>query len=190
MPRGYILFIAISLIGVLFALLGLLVYFSQAVGIQIINLQSFYWNLDRVWGIERVVVYFLVAFAASMFAIFRHRELRGRLNTRWLNYMILFSVSGLLLGLVVFYASACCDSPIVFYFGFPLSWIHGITSSWHSLPSSTNDYLIKNFSNFKWNMVPWNLIANVIFWFNVSLLLLANRKPNLNLDVKSSPQLE
>lgn len=143
-----------------------------------------------MWGIGRVVVYFLVTSAASVFAISRHRELRGRLNTRWLSCMILFSVSGLLLGMVVFYASACCDTPIVFNFGFPLSWINGITSSWHSLPSSTNDYLIKNFSNFKWNMVPWNLVANVVFWFNVSFLLFAIRKPNWNPGVKSSPQLE
>jgi hypothetical protein len=180
MPKRYILVITLSLIGLLLALIGMLVYFTQAMGVQIIIFQSLYWNLDRVGGIGRIIVYFLVAFAASMYAIFHYRELSDKLNTRWLGYMILFSVAGLLLGLVVFYANVCCDSPVIFHFGFPLSWIYGITSSWHSLPSSTNSYLIRNFSNFKWNMDPRNLFENLIFWFNVSFLFFAIRKPKWN----------
>ncbi len=112
MPKRYVLVAALSFIGMLVALVGLLVYFTQAVGVQIIFLQSLYWNLDRVWGLGRIIIYFLVVFTASVSAIFRYRKLSDRLNSMLLSYLILFSVSGLLFGSFFFILTYVAIRPL------------------------------------------------------------------------------
>ena len=181
MTKRY-LFIAVLLAAnLILALIYTLVYFTHRANILIVVFQSLYWSLDRVAGIVRAIVYLLVASVTTTLAFGFHRHFEKKLNTRWLVYILLFSTGGVLLGLLVHYADVCCDSPVIFYFGFPLSWMRGVTNSWNLLPTSPTIYLIQNFGAFKWNLVLWNLFASLLFWFNAGFILFAIRNLRLSL---------
>ena len=181
MQKPYVLVIAMLLTGLILAFVGMLVYLTQAANVQVIAFQGLYWISDRVWGIGRAILYLFVTVVASAIAIIHFRELGSKLNSRWIGGILLFSTCGLLFGLVVHYANACCDSPVIFYFGFPLSWMRGVTSSWHFLPNSGMNYLIQNFADLKWLVIPWNLFANFVFWFNLGFMFFAIKKLKRNL---------
>jgi hypothetical protein len=169
-PKPYISVIVLLLAGLIFAFAGMLVQLTEAANIQVIAFRDLYSISDQVWGIWRAFIYLLVTAVASVIAIKYYRELSGQLNSRRIGGIFLFSICGLFFGLVVHYAKACCDSPVIFYFGFPLNWVRGITRSWHYLPNSAINYLIQNFYDLNWRIVPWNFFANVIFWLNLGFI--------------------
>ena len=173
MPKRYLMIMAILLIGLIVALVNMLVHLTQTASVQVVFFQSLYMISDRVWGIGRAVVSLFVAIVASAIAIVFCRELNSKLNSRWVGGILLVSICGLLLGLIVHYAYACCDTPIIYYLGFPVSWLRGVTSSWRSLPTSAISYLIQNLNTMKWHILIWHLLVNVLFWFNVGFILFA-----------------
>jgi len=178
MPKRYILVVFLMLMGLFVALVNILVHLTQVANIQVIFFQSLYWISDQVWGLGRAIIILLVATAASAIAIVYYRELNNKLNTKWFGGILLFSIFGLILGLIVHYAYACCDTPIIFYLGFPLSWMRGVTSFWRSLPTSASSYLIHYFRLLSWHLVLWHLFADFLFWFDIGFILFAirNRK--------------
>jgi hypothetical protein len=168
--------IVLLLSGLILALTSLLVHLTQAVNIQVIAFQGLYLISDRVWGIGRASIYVFVTAIASAIAIIYYRELSSQMNSRRFGGIFLFSICCLFFGVFVHYAKACCDSPVIFYFGFPLSWLRGVTSSWHLLPDSGINYLIQNFNDLNWQVIPWNFFANFVFWLNLGFMFFAVRK--------------
>lgn len=176
MSKQYFCVAILSVVSLILALIYLLAYMTQTVNVQVVVIQSFYRILDHVAGIGRVIACLLVAFVTAVLAIVFNRELGYQLSTRSLGYIFLFTTGGVILGLLVYYAYVCCDSPVIFYFGFPLSWMRGVTNSWNFLPSPSAIYIIQNLSDFRWNLVIWNFFASFLFWFNAGFILFAIQK--------------
>lgn len=181
MPKLYTLVFLLLFIGFIFALLSAFVYLTRAANIQSVIFQNFYWSSDRAVGIGGVLVYLFVTFVSGTIAMILHRKLSSEMNIRWLGGVLLISLCGLLIGLVIHHVDACCDTPVIYYFGFPLSFVRGVTSSWHSLPYSETIYLVRNFENLRWLLAPWNFIINFVFWFNVGFILFSISKLKMSL---------
>jgi hypothetical protein len=175
MSKHYLCFQVLSVCSLILALIYTLVFLTQDMNIQIVVLQGLYWSLDRTSGNVRLISYLLIALANTLLAFGFHQQLKSKMSTRWIEYVLLFSISGVILGLLIQYAYVCCDSPVIFYFGFPLSWLRGVTNSWNFLPAAPISYLIQNYSDFKWNITLWNLFVSFSFWFNIGFILFAIR---------------
>jgi hypothetical protein len=177
MPKLSIFVLALVVFGLFLAAVTLFAYLTQAANIQIIPLQSLYETLDRVWGIGRAVVFLFVALIASIVAFFYRRELAG-LSPRWLGGMFLFSTIGMVLGLLVHYEYACCDTPWIYYFGFPFSWAYGFAYSLDYQPiSRLSNYLNQILSQLEWHMLPWNLFVNYLFWVALGFVIFSIASP-------------
>jgi hypothetical protein len=176
MTKPNILAIVLSLIGLIVSLIGIPVYFTQPITIRIIGLRDFYSNADRYWRSERFVLYLLVSFISCITALRHSRKYNVNLNAKYLGWIMLTLVLGLFLGLVVHYASSCCDTPVVFHFGFPFSWLLGVTGAQHYLPTIETCYLVQNIKSFRWLVIYWNFFANIFFWFNIGFLFLFIRE--------------
>lgn len=136
--------------------------------VQVVMLQPLYSILDKSWLLFRSMVFFLFSIAAIIVLSRSAQALRINDSIR---YFVIIVVLGLLAGLLIFYGFSCCDSPVVFFMGFPFSWLRGITSAQHYLPLPAFQYFMMNFSQFNWDIDVFSFITNILFWYNVSLLV-------------------
>ncbi len=173
MPKLNILGIILPLIGLMFTFILMLVYITQA---QIISFLDLYSTMDLEWVNERVAMYLSVSLISFITAVHYSRKFRDGFNAKCIVWVLLALITGMLLGLAVYYASSCCDTPVVFHFGFPFSYLLGITGAQHYLPTTETRYLIQNIKNFSWLVIYWNLLTNIIFWCNVGFFLYLIRK--------------
>jgi len=176
----------LSIISLVFAFIILIIPITKTYNAQVIFLQSLYSNLDKSWLFLRSLVFFLFSIAGISVVARNAQILKIK---RLLRYFIVFCVLGLPIGLVIFYGYSCCDSPVVFFMGFPFSWLRGITPAQHYLPLPAYHYLIVNLSQIDWGVEVISLIADIFFWYNISLLVfISKQKSWLGLHKRRSPQ--
>lgn len=142
-------------------------------GYQIIMLQPLHSILDKSWLLIRSLVFFLFSIA-SVIALSRSTQKLKINGSLW--YFVGIIVLGLLASLIIFYGFSCCDSPVVFFMGFPFSWLRGITQAQHYLPLPAFQYLIMNFLQIDWNIDGFSLVANILFWYDLSLLVVVSKQ--------------
>ncbi|MEN4013809.1 MAG: hypothetical protein ROW48_17365 [Bellilinea sp.] len=168
------------------AFIMLLIPITETNSAQVIMLQPLYSILDKSWLLFRSLVFFLFSIAAII--VLSRNAQTLRINGT-LRYFVVIGVPGLLASLVIFYGFSCCDSPVVFFMGFPFSWLRGITPAQHYLPLPAFQYLMMNFSQFNWDIEAFSLITNILFWHNVSLLVVISKQQGwLILQKRSRPQ--
>jgi hypothetical protein len=155
-----------SIASLLLALLILVAYLTQANNIQIIALQRFYWTLNRTWGLTRATINLLVSLAT----IGMSASPLKRLGVPKVRTCLVMAVCGLIIGLAIYSAETCCDNPVVFYFGFPFSWLRGVTNALHYLPTSSINYLLQHFDEVHWSVQSLGMFVDFLFWINVSSL--------------------
>ena len=163
----------VSIISLGLAFLILIIPITETNGAQVILLQPLYSILDKSWLLFRSLVF--CVFSIAGISVLARNAQTLKLN-RTLRYFVVIIVLGLIISLVIFYGFSCCDSPVVFFMGFPFSWLRGITQAQHYLPLPAFQYLIMNFSQIDWDIDVISLIANIFFWYNVSLLVVISKQ--------------
>lgn len=178
MLQKYGLRILLSIASILAALLVLLAYITQSVGIQIIFIQPVYWILDRNWGAIRTSFLLLVSFGGCAILLLdsrtrkwnRQEDGSQEANLRhWAAMRFGIFGLGLIAGLLVFYGHSCCDNPVSIYMGFPLSWLRGTTPAQHYLPIPLVPYLLQNLAQIQWYLDGFSLMVDSLFWLNVGV---------------------
>lgn len=116
-----------------------------------------------------------IIFAIITFST-RHNK-TNQFNLANLIILLLFTIAGMLLGLVFFYVSFCCLSPPTYYLGFPFAWLHGeATGNTIAVLKSKAGYLKGYFFHTPWHIYTWAFIANLNFWFIAGTLLVRLRR--------------
>ncbi len=163
----------VSIISLGLAFLILIVPITETSGAQVIVLQPLYSILDKSWLLFRSLVFFAFSTAGTISLARNAQTLK---INRTLRYFVVIIVLGLIASLVIFYGFSCCDSPVVFFMGFPFSWLRGITQAQHYLPLPAFQYLVMNFLHIDWDIDVISLIANIFFWYNVTLLVVTSKQ--------------
>jgi hypothetical protein len=163
--------VLLSIISLLIALLIILLYLTQAANIQVIPLQRLYWSLDKAWGWGRAIANLLIAVAAISMSVFILKRAIIRLEIRAILTILIVTFGGLLFGSVINYTYACCEMPVMHYFGFPFSWWRGIAGS-SNIQSPIIVSLLQNSDQFQPRILLWGLITDLLFWLNIGLLYL------------------
>jgi len=149
-------------------------------------LQPLYSILDKSWLLFRSLVFFIFSLAGIVVLSRNAQNLKFNGIPR---YGVVIILLGLISGLAIFYGFSCCDSPVVFFMGFPFSWLRGITQAQHYLPLPSVQYLMMNFFQIAWDIDAFSLVTNILFWYNVSLLVVVSKQQNwLILQKKRRPQ--
>lgn len=156
-----------SIINLVFLLLILIAYATQFAGIQLIAIQRIYWSLDTLLIFPRILFlsFFLVAGAAILF-LYRTKPILGKS----FKFGILAIIIGLILGLSIFCGYSCCDTPVTFLLGFPLSWLRGISEAQNRLSSSIPQYLFLNIFTINWYVDIVCLFIDILFWYNIGII--------------------
>lgn len=163
----------VSIISLGLAFLILIIPITERNGIQVIILQPLYSILDKSWLLFRSLVFFLFSIAGI---IVLSRNAQTLKINRTLRYFVAIIVLGLIASLIIFYGFSCCDSPVVFFMGFPFSWLRGITQAQHYLPLPAFQYLIMNFLQIDWDIDAFSFITNILFWYDISLLVVISKQ--------------
>lgn len=137
--------------------------------------QGLYSSLDMRWLPIRVLLFLLSPLVVIFILV---RNPRQPIVMRWGRHALI-SATGAVFGLIVFYGYSCCDSPVGLYLGFPFSWLRGITSAQHYLPLPTFQYLVSNIFQIQWSIDAFSLIADILFWFSISLALVSLRSKKI-----------
>lgn len=153
---------------------------TQSAGMQLTVIQSMYWSIDKSWLMIRIAAQLFAALAGFIILIFFRRRIASNKSLR---YGMGFSVFGLVIGLVVFYGYSCCNTPILFLFGFPFSWLRGLSSQFYQLPIPIASYLFLNITKIKWYLDIFSLLLDFLFWYSIGILyfLIAERSNLLEL---------
>jgi len=158
----------LSILSFLLAIVIFIIALTEKSFIQIIVLQPLYSILDKTLLLFRSLI-FLVFSLAGIVVLSRKTQTHKKLTH--LGRFVTITLLGLLASLIIFYAFSCCDSPVIFFMGFPFSWFRGLTQAQHYLPLPAFQYLIINYSKIDWGIDAFSLITNMFFWHNVFLLL-------------------
>ncbi len=176
----------VSIISLGLAFVIMIISLTETSGIQIIMLQPLYSILDRSLLLFRSLVFFIFSLAGIIVLSRNAQNLKFNGIPR---YFVVIILLGLITSLAIFYGISCCDSPVVFFMGFPFSWLRGITQAQHYLPLPAFQYLIMNFVQIDWNIDAFSLVTNMLFWYNVSLLVVVSKQQNWLIPRKQrSPQ--
>jgi len=160
--------LVISLISLLIGSVLLIVSITQVRGVQIFFTPFLYSNLDKKWLFLRSIVFVII----SLFAFIVQLQKPEFLDLhKFHRFFCVFFLIGLVASIFVFYGHTCCDSPVVIHIGFPFSWLQGITPTQHILPMPVGPYLFQNFLHIKWNIDVLGTFLNLLFWYNLLLLL-------------------
>jgi len=165
--------IAVSIVSLGIALVISIVALTGRNNMQIILLQPYYASLDKSGLLVRALV-FVLASTAGIILLSRTTiklELPGTLRI-----FAVITAAGLIAGLGVFYGFSCCDTPVVFWMGFPFSWLRGITPAQHYLLLPVFQYLLTHLPQIHWNVDAFSLIASALFWYDVALLVIVSRQ--------------
>jgi hypothetical protein len=161
-----------SIISVFMVFIVILAYSTQSAGIQLIAIQKIYWSLDTSWAITRIIAMVLIT-VVGIIILFRSKSIL-KLSMKICLLMVLI---GLILGLSIIYGYSCCDMPVSFLMGFPLSWLRGVSDVQNHLSSPVFQYLSRNIFNIKWSVDYFCFIVDIIFWYNAGIIvyLIINR---------------
>jgi hypothetical protein len=162
-------------LGVAFVIL--IIPITETSGAQVIMLQPLYSILDKSWLLFRSLIFFVFSIA-GIIVLSRNAQILKIINGT-LRYFLVIIVLGLTTSLLFFYGFSCCDSPVVFFMGFPFSWLRGITQTQHYLPLPAFQYLITNFFQIDWAIDSFSLITDILFWYTVSLLVILLKQRSL-----------
>ena len=150
--------------------------YTQSKNVEINLFEPIYWSLDVQWIPARNITIF-VGFILSISLIVQFQK---NIGFREIEVGFISSLIGLASGLIVFYGHSCCDTPVSISFGFPTSWVFGITNEDHYLSSPVATYLWNNFWSIHWGISFFNLLLDSVFWFcmGVSIYLIIQRFKN------------
>jgi len=162
-----------SMISLGLACLILIIPITEINGIQVIILQPLYHILDKSWLLFRSLVFFV--FSIVGIVVLSRNAQTWKIN-RALKYFVAVMALGLIASLIVFYGFSCCESPVIFYMGFPFSWLRGITHAQYYLPLPAFQYLIMNFLHIDWYIDTFSLVTNILFWYDISLLVIFSKQ--------------
>lgn len=158
----------ITLMSLVIGSVLLIVSITQVRGVQIIFTPFLYSNLDKKWLFLRSIVFAIISIFAFIVQLQKSEFLDLHKFHRFLG---VFFLIGLFASIFVFYGHTCCDSPVVIHIGFPFSWLQGITPAQHRLPMPVGPYLFQNFLHIKWNIDVLGTFLNLLFWYNLLLLI-------------------
>lgn len=167
------------------AILVLIIPLTEMSNIQVPALKPLYSTLDKSWLLVRSLFFLIVSITGFLW-LFRSRRSTKAIGTiRYLS----FTIIGSIVSLAVFYGYSCCDSPVVFYMGFPFSWLRGITPAQHYLPLPAFEYLTANVLHIDWEIKLVGLVLDILFWYNIILLMTVLKQQGLLFTQKQkSPQ--
>ena len=158
----------ITLMSLVIGFVLLIISITQARGVQIIFTPFLYSNLDKNWLFLRSIVFVIISIFAFIIQLQKPEFLDLHKFHRFLGVFFLIV---LVTSIFVFYGNTCCDSPVVIHIGFPFSWLQGITPAQHRLPMPVGPYLFQNFLQTKWNIDVLGTFLNLLFWYNLLLVL-------------------
>lgn len=163
----------VSIICLGLALLILVIPITEMHNIQITVLLVLYFALDKSYLLIRALFFFLASIIVCIM-VFRSPE--TFIGEKKLKRFVTTIVIGLLVGLIIFYGASCCDTPVIFFMGFPFSWLRGVAPVFHYLPEPPLHYLLSNIFGIHWYVDAYSLIIDVLFWSNFYLLAFAFNK--------------
>ncbi len=130
------------------AVLVLIIPLTEMKNIQVVALQPLTFALEKSWMLVRSLIFLLISGVGFLGMVRIHRSTKAIDPIRY----VVFTVISLIVTLAVFYGYSCCDSPVVFYMGFPFSWLRGITPAQHYLPLPSFEYLTANVLHIDWEI--------------------------------------
>jgi hypothetical protein len=155
--------LVIVLLSIITSLVTLFVWITQSYNFRLSILHDLYNTLDNSGIGMRAILLFMISLGSG-FAIFRFRNYAN--SSRSGMWGIISAVIGLFISLLVFYAFSCCESPVAFNFGFPLSWLHAISKESNRLPVPEFQYLIQNLGYMvQWHIDVYSLWVDLFFWY-------------------------
>jgi hypothetical protein len=158
----------------------LIIPLTEMKNIQVPALQPLYFALDKSWLLFRSL-FFLIISIFGFLCLFRtHRSTQTIGTIRYLSFMFI----GLIVSLAVFYGYSCCDSPVVFYMGFPFSWLRGITPAQHYLSLPAFEYLTANVLHIDWEIKLVSLVLDILFLYNIIFLMTVLKQQGLMFALK------
>lgn len=77
----------------------------------------------------------------------------------------------------------CCEHPLAFYFGFPFSFLLAIAGYQYDViaPYQNDDFLKILFTSqpqVGWRFLPYQFFLDLLFWFNIVLILSRFARPS------------
>jgi len=138
----------------------LLIWATRSINFYFPGFQNFY-NMTNYAGKEiREILTIVITLCVGFVIIWLKNQVNSIQSIKW---GIITSIVGLLITLPVFYAFACCESLVTFYYGFPLGWLDSMTKV-NSLPMPALKYLLQNFRNMaQWEIDFYALLVNIFF---------------------------
>jgi hypothetical protein len=160
---------------VLLSFIAILAFITQAFNFDLVSIQWLYGVLDRTWGMIRAIIMLLISLGGFLILIYYKRK---KVEGKSLTLGLIIAFVGLVLGLLVFYDRSCCDTPIVFYLGFPLSWLRGMTNSTNSLQLPIAPFLFQNLRQIIWYIDTFSLIMDILLGYVVGVIVFIFVKKN------------